>query len=194
MLKIGLTGGIATGKSYVAQAFKDLGANFISADEISHEISKYPNKGFDIFVSLMGKDILLNKKSINRTAVRERVFADEHLRKSLEQQLHPIILEQIFIEINNFKGKYVLIEIPLLYECKIEDDMDIIIVAYCSRKTQLDRLTKRDNIGDSLANKMIDAQLEIESKKVRADYIIDTEQETILINKQIKELHNHFSH
>jgi len=72
--------------------------------------------------------------------------------------------------------------------------MDIIIVAYCSRKTQLDRLTKRDNISDSLANKMIDAQLEIESKKVKADYIIDTEQETILINKQIKELHNHFSH
>jgi len=194
MLKIGLTGGIATGKSYVAQAFKDLGANIISADEISHEITKYPNKGFDILVNLMGKDILLDKKSINRAVVRERVFADEHLRKNLELQLHPIILDQVFITVNNFKEKYVLIEIPLLFECKIEDDIDIIVVAYCSRKTQLDRLTKRDNIDDSLANKMIDAQMAIESKKERADYIIDTEQEIVLINKQIKELHKHFSY
>ena len=112
--KIGLTGGIGSGKSTVAGAFAELGVPVFSADAIGHQLSARGQPGYVEIVELFGNGILDNKGEINRAALGDRVFADTSQRKQLEQILHPLILGQMHALADAASAPYCILDIPLL--------------------------------------------------------------------------------
>ena len=173
---IGLTGGIASGKSTVSMVLKELGAEIINADEIAHELLKKGNKGWKRVVEEFSSEVLTENKEINRKKLGQIVFNNREKRKTLENLTHPLIIEEIENEINKNSNKQnIVIEAPLLYEVGLEEKMDEVWVVYVDKKTQINRLKQRDNLNEEEALKRINSQLSLEKKKEKADIVINNQ-------------------
>ena len=173
---IGLTGGIASGKSTVSMVLKELGAEIINADEIAHELLKKGNKGWKRVVEEFSSEVLTENKEINRKKLGQIVFNNREKRKTLENLTHPLIIEEIEKKINKKPNKQnIVIEAPLLYEVGLEEKMDEVWVVYVDKKTQIKRLKQRDNLNEEEALKRINSQLSLEKKKEKADIVINNQ-------------------
>ncbi len=192
MLKIGLTGGIACGKSTIADNFISLGADVYDADVITKELTLYPNQGFNKILLEFGPNFLATEKLIDKEKLKNHVFNRPDERKRLESILHPLVFEELQKRIKNTKSGYCIIVVPLLFETNFIDLIDKVIVATCSSDTQLERLLKRDNISRGLAIKIIDSQMTESQRIQKADIIINTERSLAVIKKQVNELHQIF--
>lgn len=172
---IGLTGGIATGKSTAADYLEKKGAKIIDADQISHKITQKREKGWQLIVDQFGKDILKENGEIDREKLGEMIFSDSIKRKKLESLLHPLIIYEMKEEAHQFleNDKIVVFMAPLLYEVGLERFCDQVWVISSSQSDQIKRLQKRNGLKREEALNRIESQMSIEEKKARADVVIE---------------------
>ena len=171
---IGVTGSIGVGKSvvfkYIQEKMGDL-AEYIDADIITHNIyEKNEVKNF----------LFREFNTINRKEIGKIVFSNKERLEKLNKFMHKSIIEEIDIRIKKSNKKYIFADIPLLYELKLEYMFDKIVVVYASRDIQISRIINRNNLSKDDAIKRIDAQIDIEEKRRKADYVIEN-METIEI-------------
>ncbi len=157
-LKIALTGGIACGKSSVSQVLANNGVAIIDLDRIAREVVKPSTEGLSELVAHFGQGILNTDQSLNREALRQRLFESSDNQQTIEAILHPKILEIMQMAIEKLKTRLVVVEVPLLVEQNLAHLFDRAIVVDCHEQNQLKRLLKRDNIDEKLAKTMISAQ------------------------------------
>jgi len=176
MLRIGLTGGIASGKSTFANALQLLGIPVIDADLVSRELMQPGESGYRASVDHFGPEILDEQGRIDRAALRRRVFEDPQERLWLEQMLHPMIRQRIEQTIADLEqrqaGDLVLVVVPLLFESGFDDLVDVSVAIDCPRELQMQRLRERDRLDTELARRMIEAQMPNDQRLVRADLSI----------------------
>lgn len=174
---IGLTGGIASGKSLVAEELKRLGAHLIDADEIAREVVKPGLPAYLDIVKEFGEGILNPDKTINRKALGKLVFSNSEIRKRLEQITHPRILDEINKNIKAVKGKnpdaIIVVDAALLIEAGLYKKMDKVIVVYADNKTQIERMMKRDSFTMDEAKNRISSQMPLTEKRRYADFVIE---------------------
>lgn len=179
MLLVGLTGGIASGKSLVAETFSQLGAVVIDADKISHRLIEPGKIGYQKVIDCFGREVLNEDCTINRTKLARIVFADAGARKKLEGILHPQIIEQAKEEIAEIKSSrvkdLVIVDGALLIETGSQSLVNKLIVVTAKPKVQVERLMKRDGLTRDEAETRISAQLPLKEKVKFADYVIDNE-------------------
>ena len=172
---IGITGGIATGKSSFCAILKKHGAGtFFDADEASHEISQADPEARARIVAEFGPDAYLANGDLNRALIRSMVFADAEKKRALEQILHPRIRRQWSLEADRRRHSTqpLFADIPLLYETDGETLCDRVVVVACSAKLQLARLRQRMSIDEVQATAMIAAQMPLAEKIRRADHLV----------------------
>mgnify|MGYP003883263661 CR=1 FL=1 len=192
---IGLTGGIATGKSTVANILLKKGFSLIDADKIAREIVEVDRPAYYRIVDEFGKDILNEDKTINRKALGKIIFSNKEAREKLNSITHPYIFQSIKDKIDQLSknNSVIFIDIPLLFEqysslIQHGISFDEIWLVYVDRDTQLDRLMKRDNITRDEAMRKIESQMDIEEKKKRASKIIDNRGDIDSLEKQLDEI------
>lgn len=171
---IGVTGGIASGKSNVCSVLNELGYPVIDADKISFELSQ---KGMPIYKAIresFGDDYLLENGEIDRKKLGKLIFKNSAAKLILNQISHPIILEEIKRQISSYKDGLIFIEVPLLYEAKLEGLCDKVICVFLSKKLQVERLIEREGIDEDYALAKIHSQMDLYMKKSLADYVIDS--------------------
>ena len=185
---LGLTGGIASGKSTVSKKLRALGAFVIDADEISREVSNY-SEVLDEIGKIFGKEIIVDK-TLNRKELRNLIFRDEKKRELLNNIMHPIIVKKMedMIGVNKDKGMIVL-DIPLLYETKLEYLCDKILVVWIDEEVQVERIKKRDGSTAQLAKKILNSQMSLLEKLKRANYDIDNNSDLEELDKKIEKIY-----
>lgn len=177
MIRIGLTGGIATGKSYVVRRLREAGVPVVDADVLARDAVARGSPGLAAVVERFGQGILTAAGDLDRVRLGEIVFRDAEARHALEAIVHPIVrrrTEEFFATLPPDTAIAVA-DIPLLFEAHREGSFDQVVVVACSRATQLERLMRRNNLSREQAEHRIAAQLPIEEKVHRADHVIRTE-------------------
>lgn len=169
---IGLTGGIASGKSLVSSILAGLGMTVIDADEISREIMATDGPARQEVVRVFGDDVLTEAGEINRKKLGEIAFRDPERRRTLEEILHPRIQSEMWRRIRECSGD-VILEAPLLIEKGVHEKVDVTVVVYASREVQIRRLIGRDGISREEATRRIDTQLPMEEKVSYGHYLIN---------------------
>ncbi len=176
MLVVGLTGGIASGKSTVGRMFREAGIPVICADELAHEVVRPGSPALDEIRQTFGDEFIDSEGNLNRAAMASLVFEDQDKRKELESIIHPRVADEQEKLIREFalQGyEIVIVDVPLLYETRLESSFDMVLVAYVPPEVQIQRLTARDRITESEARARLDAQLPIDKKKELAAAVID---------------------
>lgn len=184
MQVIGLTGGIASGKSTILETLKKMGAVVISADEVAHTATQPGKPAWEDIVRFFGTGILNDDKTINRKKLGEIVFNNRQYLQKLNEITHPRVKEMFKNSLKEIKEKnpdaIVVLEIPLLYEAGLEKICDEVWVVWVNRENQIRRLMAREGIDREEAIKRIEAQLPLDEKARRADFVIDN-------NKNVQE-------
>ncbi|MDR7867920.1 MAG: dephospho-CoA kinase [Sporomusaceae bacterium] len=176
MRVIGLTGGIASGKSTVSRILRELGARVIDADAIAREVVEPGRPALAEIVAWLGGDILLADGSLNRAKLGELVFADSAARAALESITHPRITaaaKEALAAAEREGCAVAVLDVPLLYEAGWDRYVDEVWVVYVDAATQLSRLTARDSLTAPQAAARVAAQMSLEEKARRADIVID---------------------
>ncbi|NLW22417.1 MAG: dephospho-CoA kinase [Tissierellia bacterium] len=189
---IGLTGGIATGKSTVSSILQKLGFKVIDADKIARDVVEKGKPAYREIIHTFGKDILDEYGDINRRKLADIIFENPFHREKLNRIVHPYVFVTIKDSIAESEcEKIIFLDIPLLIEemDKLKEhkiDIDEIWLVYVDERTQLDRLMKRDSISEEEALKRIRAQMPIEDKKKYATRIIDNRVDLERLKKQVE--------
>ncbi len=177
MLHVGLTGGIASGKSTVLGLFVEKGACAVDLDQLARYVEEPGRPAWHALVDYFGQGILQDDGTINRGQLGEIVFQDEQKRIRLNEIVHPFIFqewERRLAALNDYDCEAIVIsDMPLLFEIGAERYFDRIIVVYASREQQLQRLMERNNLSPEQARLRLESQLAIDSKLPLADYVID---------------------
>ncbi|MCG3086147.1 dephospho-CoA kinase [Anoxybacillus kestanbolensis] len=176
VLTIGLTGGIASGKSTVAAMFRDLHIPVIDADEIAHRVTAIDGEAYQLIVETFGSEILDSNGAIDRRKLGAIVFHDEQKRKQLNAIVHPLVRKHMLQQKEQYarKGeKAVVLDIPLLFESNLEHLVDRILVVYVDEQIQLRRLCERNGFSFEEAWARIKSQMPLEQKRKKADAVID---------------------
>jgi dephospho-CoA kinase len=179
MLIVGLTGGIASGKSTVAALLVGEGAFLIDTDILSRQVVEPGTPGWHEVVECFGREILRSDGTIDRTRLGDIVFADQEKRVKLEALIHPRIMVEKNARLAEIAGEHgdaiAVIDMPLLFEVKREDTVDKVLLVYVCAQTQIARLMRRDGLARADAARRISAQMPIEEKVRRAHYVINNE-------------------
>jgi dephospho-CoA kinase len=175
--RVALTGGIATGKSYVAGRMREAGVAVVDADQLAHEAVKPGTSALDAIRRRFGAKAIATSGEMDRSYVADQVFRDEAARRDLEAIVHPVVrrgIEEFFAAIPHQTG-FAVADIPLLYETDRAGDFDAVIVAACAPELQIARVMARDSSTREDAERRLRAQLPIDEKAARADYVIRTD-------------------
>lgn len=188
-LRVGLTGGIASGKSTVADMFAELGATIIDTDIIAREVVMPGQPALDEIREVFGPKVIAADGTLDRRAMRRLVFADEPLRERLEEILHPRIRDETFRQATAAGGAYQIIVVPLLAESPLRDYVDRILVVDCARETQVRRLLERDAESEDQARRILAAQASREERLAIADDVIRNDEGLEAARAQVAALH-----
>jgi len=189
---LGLTGGIATGKSFVANEFAAFGATIVSADVIAKQISEDGGAAYEMllkefsefFIESVGADVPI-RPQLNRKLLQKHIFENSKAKTKLEKNLHPLIKQEIQNQIFRIKSGLIILEVPLLFESRFNSLCDKTAATVCDKDIQLNRLIARDSIDKKLAEKIINTQSDPQVIAKKACYIIDT---TANITEQLEAL------
>lgn len=192
IIRIGLTGGIASGKSTVADFFEALGVPIVDTDVIAREIVEPGKPALDEIRDAFGDVVIAEDGSLDRARLREIVFADDARRTELESILHPRIRNVADQQATLASGPYVIIVIPLLFESPMKDAMDRILVVDCSEETQLRRLTERDKESEEQARRIIAAQASRTERLSIADDVISNDNNLTRTRDAVRSLHDFY--
>ena len=193
--KIGLTGGIASGKTTVSDCFEKIGAHVIDADVISHDVTKPDGPAFSEIISSFGSDILDENGWINRKKMRSIIFDEVSKKEMLEEIIHPKVRKEIFKAINQSNEYYLIISVPLLIETGMIQMMDRTLLVDCSETTQIERLMKRDKITlDAAMSIMANQAIRSDRQRFADDLIVNEKNVTLKeLEEQVVELHKLYS-
>ncbi|MDX2441968.1 MAG: dephospho-CoA kinase [Desulfobacterales bacterium] len=191
-LVVGLTGGIASGKSTVSDMLEELGAPLIDFDLIARQVVEPGTRGLEAIVNCFGKQILAEDGTLDRKKLSKIVFQNFKKRKKLESFTHPLIYEEFFKHMDAIAKKdpdaVIQVSIPLLIEQSMQKAFDNLIIVYVSQKTQVERLVQRDGISIKEANNILKSQLPIDEKVGFANFIINNENTIEETRKQVNEV------
>jgi dephospho-CoA kinase len=188
MLKVALTGGIATGKSYVLARLRERGIPVIDADDIVHEALGAGTAATNAIAARFGSAVLKPDGSIDRALLAAKVFKDESARGDVEGIIHPVVYEAIRTWFDTLDVSMGVASIPLLYETHHEQDFDYVVVTLCPPDVQLERLLRRANMSQEEAHQRIAAQMLAEEKAARGDFVILTGGAKPATDRQVDEL------
>ncbi|WP_368503583.1 dephospho-CoA kinase [Alkalihalophilus sp. As8PL] len=175
-MRIGLTGGIASGKSTVSNWLNEWGYPIIDADKIAREVVEPGESAYQEIVRHFGKEILLEDQSINRKKLGSIIFNDEHERKALNGIVHPAVRQKMLAQKERYEAsghQTVIFDIPLLFESDLFHLVDKVMLVYVDEQTQLERLINRDQAGKEDALARISSQFPLKDKRERADAVIN---------------------
>jgi dephospho-CoA kinase len=191
MLRVALTGGIATGKSYCSGVFARLGVPVIDADVLAREAVAPGTRGLQAIAEQFGAHLVGADGALDRAALGRVVFADAKARAALEAIVHPEVYRRIREWFANLPaGTHVAIaDIPLLFETGQQHDFDAVVVCACAPSEQVRRVMARNGLSQADARARIDAQLPIEEKVARADYVIWTDRGFAETDAQVRTTH-----
>ncbi len=188
---VGLTGGIASGKSTVAKILERLGAVIVNADVLAREVVEPGQTAWSEIVALFGTDVLQPDQSLDRQKLRSLIFANPDARKKLEAIIHPRVraLAERRIREHAAAGFEVIVyEVPLLFEANIHEWLRPVILVACDADTQRRRLEQRDHIDSAAAQRIIDAQMSLEEKRRLTDYVIENDGTLADLEHQVHEV------
>ncbi|MDH5777926.1 MAG: dephospho-CoA kinase [Gammaproteobacteria bacterium] len=188
-LCIGLTGGIGSGKSTVANMFIEKGVPVIDMDVIAHQLVEPGQPALEKIVALFGKSVLLDDGQLDRKTLRELIFAKPSARQQLEQILHPRIRQEVQQQIKAVESPYCIIAIPLLFETNQQDLVQRILVVDSSEEHQIERTVKRDLCNAEQVKSIIHNQIDRATRVSQADDIIDNTSDQAYLQEQVDKLH-----
>ncbi|MGE5854870.1 MAG: dephospho-CoA kinase [Deltaproteobacteria bacterium] len=196
MKLVGLTGGIASGKSTVAKILQSLGAAIVNADDLAREVVEPGHEAWKEIVASFGADILQSDQTLDRQKLRTLIFNQPEARKRLESIIHPRVRALAEERIRQYAAAgypVVIYEVPLLFEGNLQEWLRPVILVACDVETQTARLQRRDHLTAADAEKHIAAQMSLKDKRRLADYVIenngsleDLERQTRQILEELK--------
>ena len=192
MFTVALTGGVASGKSTVERLFASRGIEIVDADHVAREVVAAGTAGLADIVEIFGTDVLSADGSLDRRAMRERVFADERARRQLEAIIHPRVREVLRQRASEVRSAYGMLVIPLLVESGDYAWVNRVLVVDVPREVQRERLLKRDGISRELAEAMLDAQASREQRLGVADDVIDNSADLESLDAAVERLHRRY--
>ena len=185
--RIGITGGIGTGKSQVSRYLTSLGYPVLDADQLARDVVEPGEIGWMRVVDKFGDAILNSDKTINRRKLGNMIFNDETLRKELNAILHPIIHQRMEHSIEAYPNEtFVFMDVPLLFETDSKKNYDEVILVYASEEIALARIVERDQVTEAMALKKIQAQMSIDVKKHLADYVLYNESDIGSLHEEVQ--------
>ncbi|HEU4346024.1 MAG TPA: dephospho-CoA kinase [Candidatus Binatia bacterium] len=190
---MGLTGGIATGKSAAAAILRRLGVPVIDADELAREVVRPGQEAWKQIVEIFGPSVLRGDQTLERKKLRKIVFDDPAARKQLEAIIHPkvrALAEQRIRDLEARGHEIIVYEVPLLFEGQLQLWLRPVILVACSLTTQTKRLKERDGLSDGQARRHLDAQMSLEEKRRLADYVIENNGSLEELEQQVKTVLN----
>ena len=188
-LRVGLTGGIASGKSTVADLFAEFGVPIIDTDLIAREVVEPGQPALEEIRAAFGDIVIDADGRLDRAGMRRIVFADDAARQRLESILHPKIRDAAMQQSATSGGDYQIIVVPLLVESPMKDEMDRILVVDCPVDIQVERLLARDTETEDQARRMIAAQSSREDRLAIADDVIDNGSSLAAAREQVEAMH-----
>jgi dephospho-CoA kinase len=188
--KIALTGGIATGKSYVANRLKEAGVPIVDADALAREVVTPGSPALAAIRKRFGPDAVRRDGTMDRVRIAQVVFKDKRARLDLEAIIHPAVIKAIndFFNALPKRTPFAVADIPLVYETNREKEFDAVIVVACPREMQLQRLMERNQLSKEDAERRLAAQLPIDAKVKKATYVIKNDGSFDETNAQVDAL------
>ncbi|MBS3732891.1 MAG: dephospho-CoA kinase [Desulfobacterales bacterium] len=175
-LKIGVTGGVGSGKSLVCRRLQELGVSVCSADELARQAVEPGTRAYDQIVHHFGRQILTPDGGIDRAALRRIIVDDDTARKTLERLVHPEVMRQMekhFAAAEKQGAPAAAAEVPLLFEAGLESFFDAVILVRGDMENRLQRVMARDNVSRQEAEALMKTQMSEAQKRKRADYVIE---------------------
>lgn len=191
-MRVGLTGGVASGKTTVARMFATHGVTVIDTDEIARDVVAPGSPALAKVAAAFGPEVLNADGTLNRARMRELVFAAPEKRHALEAILHPAILEEMERRSSSAPGPYHILVVPLLIETDLVLRVDRVLVVDVTEEIQLRRLLARDAGGEAQARAMLAAQITPAERLARAHDVISNEGSLDALAKQVNKLHQHY--
>lgn len=191
MLIVGLTGGIASGKSTVSKLFIQAGIPVLDADALVHRLQQPGSQANALIAATLGKEMLFPDGNLDRQRLGRLIFQDPDSKTKLNEIMHPLVEEQILVGIKNAIscGEALLVlDIPLLYESGFDRFADKVVVVYSEAAIQLQRLMARDGIDEAYAKNKVASQLPLAKKKSKADYVLDNSKDIGHLTRQFERL------
>jgi dephospho-CoA kinase len=189
MLKIGLTGGVASGKSTACTVFSQLGIAVIDADEIARDLVEIGKPCYLNIIDIFGTEFLSKNQQLDRSKLRQLIFSDHVAKQKLEAILHPSIRQELIERSQKVKSAYCILAVPLLIETNMNAAVDRILVIDITEKNQLVRLCKRDHLPPTLANNMIHQQANRSQRLAMADDVISNNTGIQKLESSIRLIH-----
>ena len=191
---VGLTGGLAAGKSAVAACLAGLGAEVVDTDQIARSLTAPQGAALPAIIQAFGSDCIAPDGGLDRSAMRVRVFADPDLRRRLEAILHPMILERVRQRLSLSQAPYVVLVVPLLLEAwqDYRDLVDRVLVVDCDEALQVRRVMARDGVGEPLARAIIAAQASRQARLALADDVLDNSADLDALARRVRDLHDRY--
>jgi dephospho-CoA kinase len=191
-LLIGLTGGIGSGKTTVANIFAELGIELVDADIVAREVVAIGTRGLAQIVEHFGGSILNADSSLNRAELRDRIFSDPNELKWLNALLHPIIRTEMLMQLDKTQSPYSILIAPLLFENGLDRLVNRTLLVDISPKQQQKRTMCRDSVPAKQVQNIIDSQASREDKLSKADDVIDNHGEKSALRSKVIALHNNY--
>ena len=191
-LVVGMTGGIGSGKSEVTRRFESLGITVVDADLAARVIVEPGGSALAAIAEHFGADIIMADGTLDRAALRQKVFADETERHWLERLTHPLIGKEIQRQLESADSPYSILSSPLLLETRQKDLVDCVVVVDVPEATQLERASRRDANSEEQIRRIMAAQMPREKRVELADIIIDNSQPLAELDAIVEELHKEF--
>ena len=188
MFLVGLTGGIASGKSTVGDLLENAGARVIDADQVAREVVAPGTKGLALVKAEFGKSVLDAEGSLSRGALAGVVFGDENKRKRLEAILHPLIRERSMKLFQEASSEIVVYQIPLLVEASVDYPFDLVVTVEAGARQQIERLVETRGLSEQQASSRVQAQASEQQRVARADVRIDSSNSLEQLEKDVAAL------
>lgn len=186
---VGLTGGIGSGKTAVSDAFAELGVDIVDADVIARDVVAPGSEGLDAIAAHFGESILLADGTLDRPALRTRIFDTPEEKAWLDNLLHPMIREGMTNAVDAAQSAYCILAIPLLVENNLHTMVDRVLVVDCNESQQLTRATQRDGSEERTIRNIIASQASRQQRLAIADDVIDNSGTLDELRAQVKQLH-----
>ena len=192
MLRVGMTGGIASGKSRAARRFRALGAPVLDADDVTRELTAPGAPALAALTAAAGDDILAGDGALDRARLRARICADAELRRAVEAELHPRVRAQIRDWFAGLDAPYAVAAVPLLAEAGWREEFDRVLVLHCPESVQRERLARRPGLPPGEAEALLAAQLPAAARRRIADDEIRTDGSPAELDAAVDRLHERY--
>jgi len=186
---VGLTGGIGSGKTTIANLFANLGITLVDADIVARQVVEPGQPALTAIAAHFGPQFLQTDGSLHRALLRQRIFSDPQAKSWLDQLLHPLIRQQMLLQLQHATSAYVLLVAPLLIENGLTSFIDQLLVVDIQPETQIERTSHRDKVNQQQVAAIIATQCTREQRLALADQIINNDQPPAVLPEKVQQLH-----